>query len=99
MGKTRTAAVRVVVHQPPELIAFAGDAGFADYYCAFELSPTATGGTAVVSRSEFRLHGLWRLGGPVFGGELRRETARELGELKRIAEQARDTRLHPRPVS
>lgn len=81
----RRASIRVAAYTPVELIAFAGDTGFADYYCAFELTP-AGGGTALVGRTEFRLYGLWKLLRPLLSGELRRETAKELAAFKQLAE-------------
>jgi uncharacterized protein YndB with AHSA1/START domain len=88
MGRARQATVTIAAHRPPELIAFAGDAGFADYYCVFELAPATGGGTLLLTRTEFQLHGLWRMLGPVFAGELRRETMQELEALKRTLEAA-----------
>jgi uncharacterized protein YndB with AHSA1/START domain len=98
MGRTRYASLRVVACRPPEVIAFAGDAGFADYYCAFELTATPDGGTALVSRTEFKLHGLWRLAAPMLGREIKRETGREMLALKSILEARGAARLHPAPI-
>ncbi len=81
--------VRVAVHRPDELIALAGAPGFADFYCAFELAPTVGGGTRLVSRTEFRMHGLWKLLQPIIARQMRREVASELAALKRVLESAR----------
>lgn len=97
MGRRRRVPSRIAAHKPDELIAIAGDAGFLDYYCGFELTPTASGGTTLASRSEFRLHGLWKLLQPVIGGELRSELVREIAELKRVIEA--NTRTHPAHAS
>ena len=95
---TRRVTSRVAAYRQDELIAFAGDAGIADFYCAFELSSTASGGTHLVTRTEFRLHGLWRLAQPLMGGELRRETANEMEALKRLVEGMR-TASQPAPAN
>jgi uncharacterized protein YndB with AHSA1/START domain len=84
MGR-RQASVRVVAYTPVELVAFAGDAGFVDYYCAFELTPVGAG-TSLVGRTEFKFHGLWKLLQPLLAGSMRRETAKELAALKRLVE-------------
>jgi uncharacterized protein YndB with AHSA1/START domain len=97
MGSRRVSN-RVAAYRPDELIAFAGDASFADYYCAYELASTANGGTTVVTRTEFRLHGLWKLAQPLLAGELRRETTAELAELKRLVE-ATMTASQPAPAN
>jgi uncharacterized protein YndB with AHSA1/START domain len=81
----REVSVRVAAYRPSELIAFAGDGGFVDFYCAFELSPAARG-CSVVARTEFRLHGLWRLLQPIVAAETKRETAKELAALRAVAE-------------
>lgn len=86
MGRRRDVSMRVAAFRQDELIAFAGDAGFADYYCAFELIGTAGNQTRVMSRGEFQLHGLWKLVRPMLAREIRRETAGELAELKRLIE-------------
>ena len=51
MGRRRRVPSRVAAHKPDELIALAGDAGFLDYYCGFELTPSAAGGTTLASRA------------------------------------------------
>lgn len=86
MGRTRQASVRVAAYTPAELVAFAGDTGFADYYCAFEFTPTDNDATTLVARTEFRLHGLWKLLQPLMAGEIRRETANELATFKGLVE-------------
>jgi hypothetical protein len=86
MGRRRRVPTRVAAHKPVELVAFAGDAGFADFYCAFELTPAASGGAILISRNEFRLHGLWKLVQPLLAGETRREFAAEIEAFKRLAE-------------
>jgi hypothetical protein len=96
MGKRR-ASVRVAAYMPVDLVAFAGDAGFADYYCAFELSPTDRG-TTLTARTEFRLHGLWKLLQPLLVGEIRRETAKELATFKGLVE-ARSAAAQPAPAN
>jgi uncharacterized protein YndB with AHSA1/START domain len=93
MGRMRHVRTRVVAYRAPELIAFAADAGFADYYCGLELTPVAHGRTSLVSRNEFRLHGLWRIARPMLAAEIRREVVGELGELKRIIEAGRGATL------
>lgn len=92
MGRRRQVASRVVAYTPDELIAFAGDAGFLDYYCGFELSATASGHTTLVSRAEFRPHGLWRALQPVLRGELERELGSELAAFQRLVEAGRPLR-------
>jgi uncharacterized protein YndB with AHSA1/START domain len=87
MGRRR-ASVRVAAYTPVDLIAFAGDAGFVDYYCAFELTPTGSGGTTLIGRTEFRLHGLWKVLQPLMSVAIRRETAKELATFKRLVEAA-----------
>lgn len=86
MAGRREANLSVAAYMPHELVAFSGDVGVADYYCAFELTPRADGGTTVAARTEFRLHGLWRLLRPILGGEIRREMREELAALKRLLE-------------
>lgn len=85
-GRRRDGTVDVTAYTPGELVAFSGDVGLADYYCAFELTPRTGGGTVLVARTEFRLHGVWRLLRPVLGSAIRRESGRELATLKRLIE-------------
>lgn len=85
-GRRRQGRLSVAAYTQNELVAFAGDVGVADFYCAFELSPRPAGGTILEARTEFRLHGLWRLLRPILGGEVRRETGREIATLKRLVE-------------
>jgi uncharacterized protein YndB with AHSA1/START domain len=88
MGRRRHVPSRVAAYRPDELIAFAGDAGFMDYYCGLELMPHA-GQTTLAIRSEFRLHGLWRPLAPMIASEMRKETAKELETFKQIVESGR----------
>ena len=85
-GRRRHGTVDVTAYTPGELVAFSGDVGLGDYYCAFELTPRGGGGTVLVGRTEFRLHGWWRLLRPLLGSEIKRETRDELMRLKRIVE-------------
>jgi len=85
-GRRRHGTVDVTAYTPGELVAFSGDVGLGDYYCAFELTPRTGGGTVLVARTEFRLHGLWRLLRPVLGSEIKREGRDELAGLKRLIE-------------
>jgi uncharacterized membrane protein len=85
-GRERRVPSRVTAWKEEELLAVSGDAGFADFYCGFELAELPSGGTAVTTRAEFRLHGLWKLAQPLLAGELRREMAGELDVFKALVE-------------
>ena len=86
MGRSRRVPTRVAAYRPPELLAFAGDAGFMDFYCGFELIALGSSSTTLMSRNEFRLHSLWRILQPLIRWEMKRELANELTELKRLVE-------------
>lgn len=86
-GRERPVPSRVTAWKKDELFAVSGDAGFADFYCGFELAALSSGGTVLTTRAEFRLHGLWRLTRPLVAGELRREMAGELDAFKALVER------------
>jgi len=88
VGRKRHVDVRVAMYRPDELIAFSGDAGFMDFYCTYALESTPAGRTRLSSRSEFRLHGGWRLLEPLMRGEVRREVVSEVDALKQLVEAA-----------
>lgn len=91
-GRERRVPSRVVAWKEDELLAVSGDAGFADFYCGFELTPLPGGRTQLTSRAEFRLHGLWKLAQPILAGELRREMGAELESLRRLVEHNSEVR-------
>lgn len=90
-GRRLAGRGKVVAYQPHALIAFSADTSPVSFYCGFELSPTAGGGTHVVGRYEFELHGLWKLLRPMIAAGAPRETAGELMVVKRLIEQASKT--------
>jgi uncharacterized protein YndB with AHSA1/START domain len=86
-GRNLTARGKVVALQPDALVAFAADTAPMSFYCGFELTPTASGGTHVLGRYEFDLHGPWKLLRPMLAMGAPRETAGELKVMKRLLEE------------
>ena len=86
-GRELRARGKVAAYQRDALVAFAADASPVSFYCGFALTPIGIGGTRVVARYEFELHGLWKLLRPMVAAAAPRETAGELVILKRLLEQ------------
>jgi hypothetical protein len=55
---------------------------------AYELSPTAGGGTRVSQQGTLRFRGLWRVLEPMVGAEIKKGEIAELERLKKVVEGA-----------
>lgn len=83
---------RIAAFRDGEVVAFAGDAAFMDFYCAFEVAP-APSGTVLTSRNELRLHGLWRIAQPLVAAMMRHETDNDLSAFKRLIEASTSAQM------
>lgn len=94
---TITVVCTVTEYKADEAMAFeARSTGPVDYEGRFELREAAEG-TSLTLRGKAQLKGVWRLLGPLFAGDLRKESRAELEALKRNLEARPAARLDASP--
>jgi carbon monoxide dehydrogenase subunit G len=85
MGMSFDARCEVTAFEPPRRIAMVADGKLVRYHGVFQLEPVGAA-TQLSVDAQVALKGFWRLLSPLMGSEIRKESAAELQDIRRVLE-------------